>query len=708
MAINRFDQFLPLDLSMTRYEPEAYVPDVAMIGKVQDTLQQSYDQLSAPYKLPKYISQSSEDVEAFRKYRRDLEAKKSEAKSNFLTGNVGKAMKSMRDLENYINDENQPGGIFYGLEARYDQYNKIKDQIRKDWKDHPFEANYAISTIDFGKFRDPVTDEISSIQDPFRPRLLKEEELNKQIVDQANSIKDTLIGQGKLGPMAAPHFNTIMDIYELEGVTFNRVVDALASMYEPTGDVMMSEAYKAKARGQDFEPSFFLLEKNDQGEWFRKRDADGRLMLNPKNSVANKIMGAAIGAERQKKVHKWFQFEDKEGWYKRKLELDNKDSVETMVGQLSQTGEKIPFNISVGDGGLYDEITDEGFAVSSATGSKSYSLTTKKKIGSSEDLVQNALTGKLDKTYPGLSRVLSPVKTELRDLEALGNYEAAHGLMKRMWDESETLRTQSDYKFEQRSDTENGKKAFISDQRTWVDAGKFMNHPYFYMMTSEDGAIKSGQLTYQDLLDKTGLKPEDLRENLVMTGRLASANNPIAPSGNTYRLGELTIFGAHESLQKSRQREALHMLFNVRNAKDMDISQPVMPNVYNAEGEHIREAFPNGIYSKKIYRTNRDVMLNSAEQYRDRAMTYREQLPSIKDLEQKSRMLEAINNLETQAEETEAKANSIPLKDLHMQELDIELYDGLYHPDRNNGIEKKIPNNEMFKEKLLQQTEKQY
>jgi hypothetical protein len=189
---------------------------------------------------------------------------------------------------------------------------------------------------------------------------------------------------------------------------------------------------------------------------------------------------------------------------------------------------------------------------------------------------------------------------------------------------------------------------------------------------------------------------------------LASANNPIAPSGNTYRLGELTIFGAHESLQKSRQREALHMLFNVRNAKDMDISQPVMPNVYNAEGEHIREAFPNGIYSKKIYRTNRDVMLNSAEQYRDRAMTYREQLPSIKDLEQKSRMLEAINNLETQAEETEAKANSIPLKDLHMQELDIELYDGLYHPDRNNGIEKKIPNNEMFKEKLLQQTEKQY
>lgn len=199
MAISRYDQFLDNDYSFQQYQPQEWQPNLEVMDNALTGLQTEYDTGLGELEriMPNYLRQSDSDTQAAKEFRSKYDNLIAQTTDAFTKGNINEGRRMMREGLREIEKDQLPGGDYYELERRVDEYKNIVDKYNEMYKDAPGEyLPEILNRVKITDFRNPKTGEAQSIIDPNMGAYVNiGEELNKRL-DGFKSDKGTVIKIG--------------------------------------------------------------------------------------------------------------------------------------------------------------------------------------------------------------------------------------------------------------------------------------------------------------------------------------------------------------------------------------------------------------------------------------------------------------------------------------------------------------------------------
>lgn len=166
---NRFDVFPNHDYSFKIHSPQKFVPDLSMLDSLLGGLQKEYDTGSSTLAriMPNYLRNSPTDVAAAKAFRTKYDKLIKESTDAFSAGNINEGRRIMSNALREVEKDQLPGGDYYELGNRVDQFKAITDNYKTKFKDAPGEyLNEVLSRINLTPFRDASTGEVNAIGDP--------------------------------------------------------------------------------------------------------------------------------------------------------------------------------------------------------------------------------------------------------------------------------------------------------------------------------------------------------------------------------------------------------------------------------------------------------------------------------------------------------------------------------------------------------------
>lgn len=199
MAISRYDQFLDNDYSFQQYSPVEWQPNLEVMDEVLTGLQTEYDTGLGQLEriMPNYLRQSETDTQAAQQFRSKYDNLIAQTTDAFTKGNINEGRRLMNEGLREIERDKLPGGDYYELERRVDEYKSIVDKYNEMYKDAP--GGYLpeiLNRIGITDYRNPETGEAQSISDPnFGAYINIGKELDERL-DGFKSDKGTIVKIG--------------------------------------------------------------------------------------------------------------------------------------------------------------------------------------------------------------------------------------------------------------------------------------------------------------------------------------------------------------------------------------------------------------------------------------------------------------------------------------------------------------------------------
>lgn len=311
--------------------------------------QSKIDLLNASADLtPKYIQQSEDDrnlAGQIIKYQQDVKAQLAEIAK---TGNVNAYMEGLSQAQSQIKKLYSPGGAADVLQQRYNQDVEEKKKLAEFYKEKPDWANYELANRKYNKVGyNPQTGEYNPINTFGNViKYISSKEIDELANRNIDNIKDSVLydkdGRERKGidKYALDRVQSIYDLQTVKGVTYDRVVSALASVLPQE---YIQSIYHQSDVDRYYNPNIPELDKQ-----IFKEDDKGELKLNLNNPVGKLLHGYATGAARQEITHHTGKFENILGIKNYESQLRQKEQEEankTAIVPIMPANKAVPKDV---------------------------------------------------------------------------------------------------------------------------------------------------------------------------------------------------------------------------------------------------------------------------------------------------------------------------------------------------------------------------
>jgi len=281
-AINRYRRNLPtLDPTMYKHTPVETLPDISTLGQLTSSYQQIYD-LAGNLPKPKYFPGREADVQKY--YIDPIASKKKDAAEYFMSGNNAAGVRALKEINQFIYNAKQPGGVFNQFEKEAEEgYAKIKQYETDTFKENPLLAKYAVSNIKLNPF---ITEQgnYGGLGYGTYVRDVPQKEWNEFYNQTLDNIKETLISEG-YDRRALDGISTLHQFKQISGTTYERALDILDKTLPDEYKRSMVQQYDAQ---RYFNPD--LPEINPAQIWEYEYDKAGNPIAYKKDSKGNRIL----------------------------------------------------------------------------------------------------------------------------------------------------------------------------------------------------------------------------------------------------------------------------------------------------------------------------------------------------------------------------------------------------------------------------------
>lgn len=345
MATNRFRQVLyEPDTDIPKYVPQEFVPDLSGIENVMAGYQAMTDKMY-DIPIPKHIEKDRNDLQ--KEYVLPLKTLRDQAVDAFASGNTVEGIRAIKNLDRFLAEAKQPGGVYESFESRYGQEKAQRGDIDKlvTEKERQDMAPYLYEKVGYRPFRS-TDGTIQSLAPANYDMVLKAGEFDEWINKQLPFIKETLLssGYGKMYDLGK--YTTLHEMKKDMGVNFNKVIATLAGRLPSE----MKDAFRQEYQmNRSYDPSLPELGQYDPAQIF-ETDEKGNIKTDKNGNylIANTPMGrsleaAGLGYQHVERTSQYFKVDD-EVSIARAKEGKNDDGSETQTLRTPAfiTGTKLP------------------------------------------------------------------------------------------------------------------------------------------------------------------------------------------------------------------------------------------------------------------------------------------------------------------------------------------------------------------------------
>lgn len=699
MAISRYDEFLPVDTSFSIYQPKQYTPDLEMYGKFLEKLETEKEKGESfmKSKIPKYIPQDEPVALALvEKYNNLVQS----VENDYASGNIAKGRRSMRDALRQVERDMRPGGDYYGLEQRYEQYGNLLKNYDTVLKDAPgYYKDEILKRVRTGisPFRNDITGGVNAINDPGYGKWIDVgEDIMKQL-DGFEANGDTMIRmnngyiwkekQKQVTPeevraaamdiMRQPKYSQQLNI-EADIMTPNLGLSDFENYVKSSLNIPSNVAEKQRMLKEQgyYRGNIDGIEGNatKKAEQAYIKDAINTAEVHPRDIAYKKITDFYANPAVRK-----YSFTDRDvsvdesqfsleamrhANRKKEIDYENKTEFATINSRVVGNSSGMPeWDLKFGQSGIEKVVTEstgnvQGFLPPGVRVPST--VTHSVMVGKKEDFLQNAISGELDKSLPGIQQIAKEYETQLKSMP----YEQQYGLLKQKYEELRSHLNTTDLEFvipsNKKAVQENEAlgKVIIGNQGA---LGTIANNTV-YTFDQKSGVYGKAQ-SIEDILSEYDIKPEDFTSQAAYLGKVLSAN-PYHPSGNMVQLTTkngrvVTLLATPEN----RQVSAIKTPSYIWNSVNFN-SSPQSGAAYSGI-QQIDKEYPNGLIAKRKNVRESDYISSEMEQLDN-------QILSSKSKSEKDALWNRYNELKDRF----VFLSQNPSQDV-LRETQVELYDAL-------------------------------
>ena len=281
-AINRYRRNLPvLDPTMYQSHPVETIPDISGLAAIASQYQGMYD-ITNNIPKPKYFPGRETDVQ--KHYIDPIYSKKQEAIDALMSGNTGQGIRSLKEINQFIYNAKQPGGVFNQFEKEAEEgYKKIEQYQKDDFKENPLLAKYAAEKIGLNPF---ITEsgQYGGLNYGTFVRDVPQKEMNEFFNQTLDNIKSTFIEEGYDRKML-DGITTLHDFKKISGTTFDRALSILERTMPEEYKGSLRQMYNAE---RHYNPN--LPDRDPTQLWEYEYDKQGNPIGYKKNAQGQRIL----------------------------------------------------------------------------------------------------------------------------------------------------------------------------------------------------------------------------------------------------------------------------------------------------------------------------------------------------------------------------------------------------------------------------------
>jgi hypothetical protein len=343
MAQNRFRRvFYEPDTRIPQYARQEFYPDMSGVEQVMSGYQAAADKMY-DIPIPKHTDYDRQFID--KEYLGPIREMREKAIDAWTTGSAVDGLRAARELDRFVVQSKQPGGVFENFESRYAQQQKDFEAIQKvtEKKDRQDLAPFLRTRIGYRGFRGE-NNQLQGYGALSHSSVLAPDEMDKWANDQLPWVKETLkkdFGYGAKYDL--DRFTSVHEMYKTMGVDFNKVLYALAQRMPDEFKGAARQDYMSKIMSnpdlfkEDYDPSQ-IFEFDDKGNV--KYDKNGNLVT-ANTEMGRWLGGIAYGAQYIKRDNEWIKVTDDVGQHKAKKDIDDNAKF-TMQTATYSTGIELP------------------------------------------------------------------------------------------------------------------------------------------------------------------------------------------------------------------------------------------------------------------------------------------------------------------------------------------------------------------------------
>lgn len=588
------------------------------LDQLLSSTQKKVDTLQAAIELiPDHIRESADDRRIASQMIQYQQGVKDQLAKIAASGNTSEYLQALSQATNQIAKMYKPGGPADILKQRKLQDEAEKKRLHEFYKDNPAWADYAIKNRQYNQVGyDQITGSFNPINTfGNTPAFISGEKFDEFANRNIDNIKDSILFDEKgnerkgIDKYALDKVQTLYDLQTVKGVTYDRIMNALANALPQE---YVQSIYHGEKVNKFYDPT-----RPELDERIFVKDDKGNMVPNLNNPIAKRLHGYATGAARIDVQHHVGKYEDilgieghKSSLKKQEIDYENQLQFQTLYGRLSGNTSGMPeWNLNVGDNGKLITTTKI------STGNANAFMLAGVRIPQSVDLDQHtgegfkaALSnGKLETQQPGITNIYNEFKSHI---DKLSDKEAAD-FIKTKYNELRQHLNTTDVQFEIPSNKKAVEQAEALGKiiiGTKGAIGTVGNSTVF--VYDQAGGIQGKPMSLESILSTYDMKPEEFTEQAKYFGRMVSSNHN-QPSGNFIQLTTkdgkvINLLATPESEQVNTVKTPAFILSSPQfNSKETSSA--------TLTGTAIDKAFPAGIFSKRKNIRQSDVLASKIE-----------------------------------------------------------------------------------------------
>lgn len=666
MAQNRFRRvFYQPETTFYDWTDFDYFPNLDNMKPIMAGYQKLYD-AAYDVPIPQHLK-NKHDVNALQKeYLEPIDNYRTSAVDAFTNGSTVEGIRQLNDLQRFIRQAKQPGGVYEGLETRYDQFWSEKEAWEEHFPDDAKLAGWAIANrmLGLNAFRDESGQIQNVTRDMNVVRNISDEEINSMINSNLAAIKDTLITEYGLSRTTLDDFTTLAEIRSYLGRDYEDILDVIADRVPQDVKNSLRQRYEAQ---RYYNPN---LPANYDPAQIWEYNEDGTVKIDPKtkrrvpaNTELSKILrGAAMGRHTIKADHYRTTYKDPVGIHKAKKKIESELNTRRTLATKPLEGAPDKSNIEVKDGKIIFDpksqiLYGEGSTIAPSPWLDIFGKTSSDQDWlelqamddidlSNMDNINNAIdSGKLEEYLPGMSEIVSHNYEWIREQIDKGNQQSVADFLNDSYNQWIEGMGNMDMQYVA---TDPSGPDYAREQNNMVTS-EFPGYTAYYIL-SDGKKHRLSNMSMSGLSEELNIDlsdPQTRKDMLIYEGRVTS-NQDRFPSGEIFTYmpsgkgaQPIQILAAEESVEESNKNSATYKasepLYNLKKP----VSDNFYVNMYLQEEDGtvvpFQQKYPMGLQTRLVKTRESDLIWNEVENLRSSLKTA--------DKEQQKGIKERINTL---------------------------------------------------------------